>query len=49
MEVMLVLQRAPAPRHEFVSGPLNAGTCGPSDLDVTFGPQVRYFKAPPEG
>lgn len=37
------------PFWEFVSGPLNAGTFGPSDLDNTFGPQVRYSKAPPAG
>lgn len=30
------------PFWEFVSGPLHAGTGGPSDLDNTFGPQVRY-------
>ena len=32
---------------EFVSGPLNAGSFGPSTLDGTFGPQVVFFKAPP--
>lgn len=37
------------PFWEFVSGPLNAGTFGPNPLDDTFGPQVRYFKAPPPG
>lgn len=35
------------PFWEFVSGPLNAGGFGPNDLDATFGPQVRYQKAPP--
>ncbi len=38
-----------APFWEFVSGPLNAGTFGPNDLDNTFGPQVMYVKAPEEG
>jgi alkaline phosphatase D len=37
------------PFWEFVSGPLNAGTFGPGDLDNTFGPKVAYFKAPPAG
>ena len=34
------------PFWEFVSGPLHAGTFGPSALDATFGPEVRYVKAP---
>ena len=34
---------------EFVSGPLNAGTFGPGTLDNTFGPQLRFVKAPAEG
>ena len=38
-----------APFWEFVSGPLNAGTFGPGELDNTFGPQVAFQKAPPEG
>ncbi len=38
-----------APFWEFVSGPLNAGTFGPNALDNTFGPQVKYQKAPAEG
>jgi alkaline phosphatase D len=38
-----------APFWEFVSGPLNAGTFGPNQLDDTFGPQVVFQKAPPEG
>lgn len=38
-----------APFWEFVSGPLNAGTFGPNDLDNTFGPQVEYVKAPEGG
>jgi len=37
------------PFWEFVSGPLNAGTFGPSELDGTFGPRVVYVKAPPPG
>ena len=36
------------PFWEFVSGPLHAGTFGPNALDSTFGPQVRYVKAPSE-
>ena len=38
-----------APFWEFVSGPLNAGTFGPNQLDATFGPQVVFQKAPPAG
>ncbi|MBI4472077.1 MAG: alkaline phosphatase, partial [Acidobacteria bacterium] len=34
------------PFWEFVAGPLNAGTFGPSALDNTFGPQVVYQKFP---
>jgi alkaline phosphatase D len=34
---------------EFVSGPLHAGTFGPSALDDTFGPTVIFQKAPPAG
>lgn len=34
------------PFWEFVSGPLHAGTFGPNDLDMTFGPEVRFVKAP---
>jgi len=37
------------PFWEFVSGPLHAGTFGPNALDNTFGPEVRYVKAPPAG
>lgn len=37
------------PFYEFVSGPLHAGTFGPNDLDNTFGPQVLFQKAPPDG
>lgn len=34
------------PFWEFVSGPLHAGTFGPNELDNTFGPDVRFIKAP---
>jgi alkaline phosphatase D len=34
------------PFWEFVAGPLNAGTFGPSDLDKTFGPQVTFTGVP---
>jgi alkaline phosphatase D len=34
---------------EFVAGPLNAGTFGPSTLDATFGPQVVFTRHPPPG
>jgi len=37
------------PFWEFVSGPLHAGTFGPNALDGTFGPEVRFVKAPAEG
>ncbi|MGD9511893.1 MAG: alkaline phosphatase [Geminicoccaceae bacterium] len=37
------------PFWEFVSGPLNAGTFGPNDLDATFGPEVVFMKAPEPG
>ncbi|MCP1199276.1 alkaline phosphatase [Notoacmeibacter sp. MSK16QG-6] len=37
------------PFWEFVSGPIHAGTFGPNDLDMTFGPEVKFVKAPPEG
>lgn len=38
-----------APFWEFVSGPLNAGTFGPGELDATFGPEAVFVKAPPPG
>jgi alkaline phosphatase D len=38
-----------APFWEFVSGPLNAGTFGPGELDNTFGPQAVYVKVPAPG
>ena len=37
------------PFWEFVSGPIHAGSFGPNEMDNTFGPQVMYQKAPPEG
>lgn len=37
------------PFWEFVSGPLHAGTFGPSDYDNTFGPEVRFARHPAEG
>lgn len=36
------------PFWEFVSGPLHAGTFGPNGLDGTFGPEVKFIKAPTE-
>lgn len=38
-----------APFWEFVSGPLNAGSFGPNELDATFGPQLMFVKAPEAG
>jgi alkaline phosphatase D len=38
-----------APFWEFVAGPLHAGTFGPNDLDNTFGPEVKFIKAPGPG
>ena len=35
------------PFWEFVAGPLNAGTFGPSALDATFGPEVKFIGIPP--
>lgn len=34
------------PFWEFVSGPVHAGTFGPNDLDMTFGPELKFIKAP---
>jgi alkaline phosphatase D len=34
------------PFWEFVSGPLHAGTFGPNAMDMTFGAEVKYVKAP---
>ena len=35
------------PFWEFVAGPAHAGTFGPSPLDRTFGPQVKFIGIPP--
>ncbi|HSW05693.1 alkaline phosphatase D family protein [Aquabacterium sp.] len=37
------------PFWEFVSGPLHAGSFGPNALDNTFGPELKFVKAPPAG
>ncbi|MFC5069503.1 alkaline phosphatase D family protein [Flaviflagellibacter deserti] len=37
------------PFWEFVSGPIHSGTFGPNELENTFGPQLRYVKAPENG
>ena len=37
------------PFWEFVSGPLHAGTFGPGELDMTFGPRAEFVKAPEAG
>jgi alkaline phosphatase D len=37
------------PFWEFVSGPLHAGTFGPNETDNTFGPEVKFIKAPRPG
>ena len=37
------------PFWEFVSGPIHSGTFGPGTLDMTFGPEVRFSKAPEPG
>lgn len=37
------------PFWEFVSGPLHAGTFGPNETDNTFGPEVKFIKAPGPG
>src|ERR1700742_2091407 len=37
------------PFWEFASGPLHAGTFGPNELDNTFGPEVKFAKAPGDG
>ena len=36
------------PFWEFVTGPIHSGSFGPNDLDGTFGPEVRFSKAPTE-
>lgn len=35
--------------HEFVAGPIHAGTFGPNPLDPTFGPELKFQWAPPVG
>jgi alkaline phosphatase D len=37
------------PFWDFVSGPLHAGSLGPKALDNTFGPELKFVKAPPPG
>ncbi|HEY4181496.1 MAG TPA: alkaline phosphatase D family protein [Kofleriaceae bacterium] len=37
------------PFHEFVAGPIHAGTFGPNVLDPTFGPEAKFVWAPPPG
>jgi alkaline phosphatase D len=37
------------PFWEFVSGPIHAGSFGPNALDGTFGPTVKFVKAPEAG
>ena len=37
------------PFWEFISGPLHAGTFGPDVTDNTFGPEVKFLKAPGPG
>jgi alkaline phosphatase D len=37
------------PFHEFVAGPIHAGTFGPNALDPTFGPALEFQWAPPMG
>ncbi len=34
------------PFWEFVSGPINAGTFGPGEMDGTFGPEVKFVSVP---
>lgn len=35
------------PVWELVTGPLHAGAFGPGELDPTFGPELRFVRAPP--
>ena len=37
------------PFWEFVSGPIHAGSFGPNKLETTFGPELKFVKAPPDG
>jgi len=34
------------PFWEFVAGPINAGTFGPNEMDLTFGPETRFVSVP---
>lgn len=34
------------PFWEFVAGPINAGTFGPGEMDLTFGPETRFLGIP---
>lgn len=34
------------PFWEFVAGPINAGTFGPNDMDLTFGPSTEFLSVP---
>jgi len=34
------------PFWEFVAGPIHAGSFGPNDMDMTFGPDVKFVAAP---
>ena len=36
------------PFWEFVAGPINAGTFGPGDMDLTFGPETKFLGIPAE-
>ena len=36
------------PFWEIVSGPINAGTFGPGEIDQTFGPDVKWVAIPPD-
>jgi phosphodiesterase/alkaline phosphatase D-like protein len=34
------------PFWEFVAGPINAGTFGPNEMDLTFGPETKFIGIP---
>jgi alkaline phosphatase D len=34
------------PFWEFVAGPINAGTFGPGQMDLTFGPETKFVGIP---
>lgn len=36
------------PFWEFVAGPINAGTFGPNEMDLTFGPETKFIGIPAE-